>query len=182
VKRILCLASVIAAFCFAAQGQTAKLAFVNSETILRELPEAVDAQKELERTVKGWQDELEKMGKDLQDAVADYQQKQSLLDPATKAGKEKAIQDMQQKAREFQFQKFDTREGEAAKLRDKKFAPIQDKVMETIKTIAKEESVSFVFDKTSLSGNLLFADAKYELTFKVIDRLKRGGATKSDKK
>jgi outer membrane protein len=182
VNRILSIAAMLTAFTLVAHAQTPKLAFVNSETILRELPEAVDAQKELERTVKGWQDELEKMGKDLQDAVTDYQQKQSLLDPTTKAGKEKAIQDMQQKAREYQFQKFDTREGEAAKLRDKKFAPIQDKVMETIKAIAKEEGASFVFDKTTISGNLLFADAKYELTYKVIDRLKRGGATKSDKK
>ncbi len=167
---------------FATNAQNLKIAYVNSETILRELPEAVEAQKELERTVKGWQDELERMGKDLQEAVADYQAKQSMMDPTAKAGKEKMIQDMQQKARDFQSQKFDTRDGDAAKLRDKKFAPVQEKVLDMIKTIAKEEGVNFIFDKTSITANLLYADAKFELTYKVIDRLKRGNASKSDKK
>ncbi len=163
-------------------AQTIKVAYVNSEKILGELPEAQQAQKELEITIKGWQDELEKMGKDLQDGLEDYQKKQALMDPTAKAAKEKGLQDMQQKAREYQFQKFDTREGEAVKLREKKLAPIQMKVLSTIEVVAKEDGFMFVFDKIQNASNLLYADAKYDLTYKVLDRIKRGGTTTKTKK
>lgn len=158
-----------------AGAQTIKIAYVNSETILRELPEAQQVKKELETTIKGWQDDLEKMGKDLQEAVDDYQKKQALMDPKAKADREKALQDMQQKARDYQMQKFDAREGDAVKLREKKFQPIQDKVLKVIEAVAKEDGFNYVFDKLETATNLLYADPKFDLTYKVLDRLKRGG-------
>ncbi len=155
-----------------AQSPAVKIAYVNSETILRELPEAQQVKKDLEVTVKGWQDELEKMGKELQEAVDDYQKKEALLDAKAKADKQKALQDLQQKARDYQYQKFDQREGEAVKMREKKFAPIQERVMRVIEKVAKEGKFNFVFDKLEAATNLLYADSKYDLTYKVIDRLK----------
>lgn len=177
MKKLLLVLCVVAAS--TAVAQTSKIAYVNSETILRELPEAQQAQKELEATLKGWQDELEKMGKDLQEGLDDYQKKQALMDPTAKAAKEKSLQDLQQKAREYQYQKFDTREGEAVKLREKKLSPIQEKVLKAIEAVAKEDGFQFVFDKISNASNVLYADAKFDLTYKVIDRLKRGTATKA---
>ncbi|MGB2869361.1 MAG: OmpH family outer membrane protein [Bacteroidota bacterium] len=177
MKKLLFVFCVVAVS--TATAQTSKIAYVNSETILRELPEAQQAQKELEGTLKGWQDELEKMGKDLQEGLDDYQKKQALMDPTAKAAKEKSLQDLQQKAREYQYQKFDTREGEAVKLREKKLSPIQEKVLKAIEAVAKEDGFQFVFDKISNASNVLYADAKFDLTYKVIDRLKRGTATKS---
>lgn len=164
-----------------ASAQT-KVAYVNSGTILRELPEAQQAQKDLEAQVQVWQTELEKMGKQLQDDLEDYQKKQALLDPTTKAAREKSLQDLQQKAREYQFTKFDTREGEAVKLREKKLQPIQDKVLEAIKVIAKEEGASFVLDRVSEATIVLYADEKFDLTYKVLDRLKRGVTPAKGKK
>ncbi|OGU46447.1 MAG: hypothetical protein A3G43_05415 [Ignavibacteria bacterium RIFCSPLOWO2_12_FULL_56_21] len=161
-----------------ASAQAIKVAYVNSATILRELPEAQQVQKELEDQVKAWQDELEKMGQLLQTEYEDYQKKQALLDPTTKAAKEKSLQDLQQRAREYNAQKFDTRDGEAVKLRERKLQPIQDKVLKAIEAVAREDGFSFVFDKISEATILLYADVKYDLTYKVIDRLKRGG-TKS---
>lgn len=151
-----------------------KVAYVNSATILRELPEAQQAQKELEDQMKVWQDELEKMGQQLQNDLEDYQKKQALLDPATKSAREKALQDLQLRAREYQSSKFDSREGEAVKLREKKLQPIQEKVLKAIEAVAREEGASFVLDKISEATIVLYADAKFDLTYKVIDRLKRG--------
>lgn len=169
------LAAVIGLLAFSIAGaQSLKIAYVNSEKILQELPEAQQVKKELEASIKGWQDELEKMGKELQDGLEDYQKKQALLDPKAKTDKEKSLQDLQQRAREFQYQKFDQREGEAVKLREKKFAPIQERVMKTIEQVAKEDGFNYVFDKLEAATNLLYADAKFDLTYKVIDHLKRG--------
>lgn len=150
-----------------------KVGYVDSEVIIRELPEAQKAQKELETMVKVWQEELEKMAANLQKEVEDYQKKQAMMQPTAKEAKEKEITEMQQKAREFQAQKFDTRQGEAVTERDKKLAPIRERILKVIEAIAKEEGVNFVFDKAN-DALLLFADAKFDLTYRVLDRLKRG--------
>lgn len=150
-----------------------KVGYVDSEVIIRELPEAQKAQKELETMVKGWQEELEKMAANIQKEVEDYQKKQAMMQPTAKEAKEKEITEMQQKAREFQAQKFDTRQGEAVTARDKKLAPIRERILKVIEAIAKEEGVNFVFDKAN-DALLLFADAKFDLTYRVLDRLKRG--------
>jgi outer membrane protein len=175
VKKLILLAAAVTMAASFTIAQNVKIAYVNSETILRELPEAQQVKKELEVTIKGWQDELERMGKDLQYGLEDYQKKQDLLDPKAKTDKEKSLQELQQRAREFQYQKFDQREGEAVKLREKKFAPIQERVMKAIDQVAKEDGFNYVFDKLEAATNLLYADAKFDLTYKVIDRLKRGG-------
>ena len=163
-------------------AQQLKIAFVNSEKILGELPEAQQVQQELQTTVKAWQDELEKMGKELQEGLEDYQKKQALMDPQAKAAKEKSLQDLQQKARDYQYQKFDTREGEAVKLREQKFAPIQQKVMKVIEQVAKEGGYTYIFDKMENATNILYADPRMDLTYNVIDRLKRGTAQKAKDK
>jgi len=174
VKKIILLFVLLTLVSSISVGQAVKIAYVNSEKILLELPEAQQVKKELEASVKTWQDELEKMGKELQDGIDDFQKKEALLDPKAKADKQKGLQDLQQRAREYQFQKFDQREGEVAKLREKKFAPIQERVMKAIEQVAKDNGFNYVFDKLEAATNLLYADAKFDLTYKVIDYLKTG--------
>ncbi len=173
--------SIITAVCLSAalSFSQAKVAYVNSQKILEELPEAQKAQKELDELLKGWQDELEKMGKDLQQGLEDYQKKKDLMAPDRKEAEERRLTDLQQKAREYQNQKFG-QGGEAVTTREKKLAPIREKVLKAIEAVAKEDGFTFVFDKAG-DTLLLFADAKFELTYRVIDRLKRGTAAKSTK-
>ena len=73
MKKIIFIAAMVVLVASIGRAQTVKIAYVNSETILRELPEAQQVKKELEATIKGWQDELERMGKELQDGLEDYQ-------------------------------------------------------------------------------------------------------------
>jgi Skp family chaperone for outer membrane proteins len=40
--------------------------------------------------------------------------------------------------------------------------------------VAKDEKYSFVFDKTEQVQILVYGDPAHDLTFKVIDKLKRG--------
>jgi outer membrane protein len=156
-------------------AQTTKAAFVDSEKILGELPEAQKASKELETLVKAWQDSVAAMNTDFQSQVAEYQKQMSVMAPAKKDAEEKRLNDLNTRMREFAAQKLDARTGEAAQEREKRLAPIREKVLRAIETVAKEDGFTFVFDR----ANVLYADAKVDLTYKVIDRLKRGTAVKS---
>ncbi len=176
MKRILFFA-VISMMTFLTQvNAQQKIAYVNSEKILAELPEAQQIRRELESRVRMYQDTLEQLGKSFQEQYENYQKKQALLDPKAKADMEKSLQDLQLRIREFQFQKFDTREGEIAQLRERLFAPLQEKVLNVIAQVAKEDGFAYVLDKMDNATIVLYADPKFDLTFKVIDRIKRGGS------
>ena len=172
--RYLAIAIGLVSFAAAASAQAPRLSFVDSERIINDLPEAQAAQKELEGTIKGWQDQLQQMSDEFQKAVEEYQKKEAVMAPTAKDAEQKRLADMRQKALDFQTQKLG-QNGEAQQLRDKKLAPIREKILKSIEAVAKEEGFSFVFDKAN-DILLLYADAKYDLTYKVLDRLKRGGA------
>lgn len=151
-------------------AQATRAAFVDSEKILGELPEAQKASRELETLMKAWQDSLQKMNDDLQKQVDDYQKQESVMAPVKKEAEQRRLADLDQKRREFAAQKLDPQRGEVASEREKRLAPIREKVLRAIEAVAKEDGFTFVFDRT----NVLYGDAKVDLTYKVIDRLKRG--------
>jgi outer membrane protein len=174
VKKILIAVVAIFLFSSLAVTQTQRMAFVDSETILGQLQEAQDAKAAVDEAVKQWQEELDKMGRDLDSSLQDYQNKAALYSQQKKEEEQKKLSDMQQKIRDLQLK----RQQDAAQLRDTKFQPIRNKVLKAIEGVAKEEGFTFVFDKLNQTV-LLYADVKYDLTWKVIDRLKRGPGGKS---
>lgn len=178
MKNISVMIALIGAFMLTlgvSNAQTMKAAYVDSDKILGELPEAQRASKELETLVKAWQDSLDRMNTDLQKQFEDYQKQEAVMAPAKKESEQKRLSDLDQKRREFAAQKLDARTGEAAQEREKRLAPIREKVLRAIESVAKEDGFTFVFDRT----NVLYADAKVDLTYRVIDRLKRGTPTKA---
>ncbi len=173
VKNILMITALVAALllaCSVASAQATKAAFVDSEKILGELPEAQKASAELNALLKGWQDSVATMQSDLQKQIEEYQKQSSVMPQAKKDAEEKRLNDLNTRLREFAAQKLDTRTGEAAQEREKRLTPIREKVLRAIESVAKEDGFTFVFDR----ANVLYADAKVDLTYKVIDRLKRG--------
>jgi outer membrane protein len=171
---LLALAALVLLSISVAAAQTTKAAFVDSEKILGELPEAQKASQELGAMVKGWQDSVASMQADLQKQVEEYQKQSSVMAAAKKDAEEKRLGDLNVRLREFYNQKLDPQKGEAAQEREKRLAPIREKVIKAIEAVAKEDGFTFVFDR----ANVLYADAKVDLTYRVIDRLKRGSVPK----
>jgi outer membrane protein len=50
------------------------------------------------------------------------------------------------------------------------FKPLKDKITKTIEEVAKSMKINFVFDKAD--GSLLYGDKEFDITFKVLDKLK----------
>lgn len=160
-----------------AQAQALKMGFVDSEKILADLPEAQQAVRELENMIRGWQNELAKMDTTFQREFDDYQKKKAMMQPAASQQKEQELNDLRQRYLQYQAQKFDPRQGEAVTEREKRLAPIRDRILQAIETVAKDDNYNFIFDKAN-DAMLLYADVKFDLTYQVLDRLKRGSASK----
>lgn len=151
-----------------AQAQQ-KLAYVETDIILKQLPEAQDADKYLKDVGGKWQDSLLAMQRQLQEKA------KQLDGPISDEGKQRIraeAEQLQQAAMAYQQAKFGDN-GEYTRKRDSILTPLKERISKAIEALAKEEKVTFVFDKASGIG-ILYAEDKYDLTFKVLDRLKRG--------
>jgi outer membrane protein len=73
----------------------------------------------------------------------------------------------------FEQEKFGQQEGELYLKNEELFAPVKAQIIEAIQEVAKEEGMNFIFDKTG-DVLLLYADENFDMTFKVLDKLKRG--------
>jgi outer membrane protein len=157
----------------AAFAQQQKIGYVNSSKIFQELPAAQDAQRRIDALGKPIQDSLEAMQRDLQARYEDYQKREALLNEAAKKAEQQKLIDLERRMNEFRVAKLGN-DGELARETEKLLAPLRDRIKNAINTVAKEEKYSFVFDKTESIQILLYGDPAHDITFKVIDRLKRG--------
>ena len=165
---------IFAASTFAQTPATIKLGFVDSEIILKQLPEAIKAQGDLDAIIQKWNAQLDSMGQSFQEAYANYQKQAATMKEAQKNDIQQKLVAQQQMVEEFRRSKFATGTGEVYQKQEELLKPVKEKVLKTIETVAKEEGMQFVFDKTEQAAILLYADSAYEITYKVLDKLKRG--------
>ncbi len=146
-----------------------KIGYVDSETIMKQLPEAQEAQRKIDVLIQQWQGELQKMRDEWKVKYEEYEKRKLILTDEARAQMEKELTELDRKIADFQMQKFGP-DGELYRKQDEFVKPIQNKIFNAIKEVALEEGYDFVFDK---SGEilLLYANEKYDLTQKVLNKL-----------
>jgi len=155
VKKLVALSLILftaALFAQTTQPQTAtlKIGYVDSEVILAQYPEAIKAKSDLEGLVAKWRKDLDSMQTDLQKVV-----------------------EKEQRAQQFQQAKFAQPNGEYFVRQEQLMKPVKEKIFKAIDEVSNSEAMQFVFDKAG-EVVLLKADAQFDITFKVLDLLKRG--------
>ena len=153
------------------QKGTIKIGVVDVEAIVKEIPEAADADKKLQEMNVTFRDSLSAMEKTFVEKAEQYQKQKAMMTPDQQKKEEESLQKIQIEYQKFQQEKFGT-QGELAQMREVLLAPIREKVRKAIQKVAKEEQMSFVLDKAN--PILLYSEDKYDITFKVLDTLKRG--------
>ena len=149
-----------------------KIGYVDSQRILSQYQEAVDAQNQLEQIRNKYQSEYEAKVKEYQQLAQEIESQSLLLSEEKK--KEK-LQQLQEKATDidkYKFDKLNPDGGEFYKKNQELFKPIIDKINNIIHKIGTDEEYDMIFDASS--GALLHALPKYDLTSRVLDELNKG--------
>lgn len=154
----------------AALSQT-KMAYINSQSVMEQLPEAQDAQKQLDALTQEWQSELTKMAAEIQKKVDEYDKRKLIMTDKRRAEVEKELQDLDKKLVDFRNQKFGT-SGELFTKQNELMKPIQEKIFKAVKDVADAEGYDYVVDRSS-STLLLFANSKHDLTQKVLEKVQQ---------
>lgn len=155
-----------------AQAQQ-KTGYVDSQVILAQFPPAIKAQSDLDALASKWQKARDSMVTVLQNSYSDYEKQREMMSPDKQKEVQQQLVLKQQDIQRFEQQKFGQPNGELYKKNEEMLSPIKQKIMDAIAQVAKDEKMTFIFDK---SGDvlLLYAEAEYDITYKVLDKLKRG--------
>lgn len=146
-----------------------KFAYVDTDYILGKMPEYNSAQKKIEDLSSLWQTEIDNLYAEVDKMYKDYIAEEPLLTPAQKKTREQAIVDKENAAKKLQQGRFGV-EGDLFKKRQELIKPIQDKVFEAVKTVAKDNALDFIFDKAS-GVVMLYSNPKYDRSDEVLEEL-----------
>jgi outer membrane protein len=172
MKRFAVLAVVLLCCAGAAIAQS-KIGYFSSETIMQNLPEAIDAQKTLDGLVSQWEQELQKMQGDWKKKFDDYDKSKLILTDLARSDKERELRQLDQQIQDFRNRKFG-QNGELFQKQNDVMKPVQNKMFKVLEDIAKDDGYDYIFDK---SGQvlLMYANDKLDLTTKVLQRMQSFG-------
>ncbi len=150
-------------------GGGQKLAYVDSEYIMSNIPEYADAQQELESYSTKWQNEVKAIYDKVSEMYKKYQTEMVLLSEDQKHAREQEIINKEQEAKTLQMQYFGS-EGQLFQKRTELIQPIQEKIYTAMQNLAQSKGYAFVFDLAS-GTSILYANDKNDISDDVLDEL-----------
>ncbi len=150
-------------------GGGQKIAYVDSEYIMSNIPEYADAQEELESHSTKWQNEVKAIYDKVSEMYKKYQTEMVLLSEDQKRAREQEIINKEQEAKTLQMQYFGS-EGQLYQKRTELIQPIQEKIYTAMQNLAQSKGYAFVFDLAS-GTSILYANDKNDISDDVLDEL-----------
>jgi len=138
------------------KAQNQKLGFIDSEFILTKLPDYTGVEQRLGTLVQGWATEIEKLDAEIENLKRDLQAKEILYTELVRQEKQDEI-NMKVTERERFVQTKYGPDGEYYKTQETLLEPIQQRIMQAVRTVAERGNYDFVFDR---AGDFLFLYTK----------------------
>ncbi|MEO8664139.1 MAG: OmpH family outer membrane protein [Ignavibacteria bacterium] len=183
VKYFLIIIAISSTFFFKDSQAQIKIGYVDSETILKQLPEAQKVQAELEGMQKLYLDTIQTRETDLKTKAETFKVKYDDAQKRVESGaikSESEMKDLQDEMSTLQQEIQYLGEGldsykqnvqnSLLQRQQELFKPVKEKITKTIEDVAKSMKINFVFDKAD--GTMLYGDKDFDITFKVLDKLK----------
>nr|WP_294946020.1 OmpH family outer membrane protein [uncultured Mucilaginibacter sp.] len=146
-----------------------RFAYVDSDYILKHIPEYASSQKQLAALSEQWQKEVDARFQEIDRLYKAYQADQVLMTPDMRKRREAEIVDKEKLAKDFQRDKFGP-DGELAKKSTSLIKPIQDKVSKAVQAVAESDNLDMIFDKNS-EVIMLYASPRYDKSADVVTKL-----------
>ncbi len=161
---ILCFTLLIATASFAQ-----RFAYVDSDYILKHMPEYASAQKQLSALSDQWQKEVDQRFQETDRLYKAYQADMVLMTEDMKKRREAEVVEKEKLAKDFQKQKFGP-DGELTTRSTAVMKPIQERVHKAIVDVAEADNLDVIFDKNG-EVIMLYASPHYDKSDEVIKKL-----------
>lgn len=168
MKRLLGIAALIIFMISAGQAQNLKLGHINSDELIRALPEFDTANANLEKFRKELVNNLELMSVELNNKSDAFNKESKNLTEVVRQTKEQELIDLNRRIQEFQVNAQEQLQNKQVEL----FQPIYNKVDKVIKDVGKENGFVYIFDVAK--GSLLYFDETKSTNVMAIAKAKLG--------
>ncbi len=155
---------------FAQKGQ--RVAYIDMNYILENVPEYVDAQSKLDSKISKWQQKLDVLSKEIETQKIDLSNEKSLLTKELIREYEEDILIKENELRRLQNAYFGPT-GDLFQLRNQLAKPVQDQVYNAVQEIAVRKKYDFVLDKSS-DLILLYSNNKFDISELVLNTIVKG--------
>ena len=156
--------------CFVVETHAqARVAYVDSDYILNQMPEFRSAQRQLEEAAEQYKLEIKAKADALAEVETRYDAEFPLLPTAEREERENKLNQLKADFEKLKQDKFGAG-GELFRKRQQLIKPIQDKVFEAIQQLAKESAIDLIFDRAG-AVTLLYANSRYDRSDEVLEKL-----------
>ena len=163
----------------AQRAQQQRIAYIDMEYILENVPEYLDAQNTLDSKVTKWRGELDKLTRYIEKLKTDLANERAILTQDLIQEKEDEITLKQQELRRLESLYFGPN-GDMFLLRKQLVKPVQDQVYNAVQGIASRRKYDFVFDKSS-ELVMLYSNKKHDISELVLNSIVRERKIKQKK-
>tara|TARA_B100001093_G_scaffold255824_1_gene244688 strand:- start:1339 stop:1845 length:507 start_codon:yes stop_codon:yes gene_type:complete len=125
-----------------------KVAYVDSQFILENIPEYLQAKKELDNISYDWQEEIESAYQGIDALYRSYQTDKVLLTEKMRQAREDEIIEKEKEVKNLQQQRFGS-DGDLYKKQEELIRPIQNQIYRAIQEFAENGKYGIIFDKSS---------------------------------
>lgn len=146
-----------------------RIGYVDTEYILSRLPEYQAVQQRLDQMVREWQAELDRRRQEIDRMFEEYRARELLYTPEERQRRREEIARAEEELDRLRQQYFGP-EGELFRQQEALLRPIQERVLEAIETVARDEGYDYVFDKAA-APMLLYAPPEHDLSDRVLAEL-----------
>lgn len=136
-------------------AQTVKIAHVNTNEIMNDMPDRAKAEKNLETYYNELQEQLKTMYGEYQNKLQDYQANAETMSNLVKQSKEKELVDLESRITAFQANAEDAFDAKRAEL----LQPLLEKIQNAINAVGKEKGYTYIFDTATGATVYIGADA-----------------------
>ncbi|WP_440880106.1 OmpH family outer membrane protein [Tenacibaculum sp. C7A-26P2] len=139
-----------------------RLAYIDMDYILDNIPEYIEAQNALNAKVEKWKNKLDKEARKIEVLKTDLSNEKAILTKELIEEREEDIQVKQEALRRLESLYFGPR-GDMFNLRKQLIQPVQDQVYNAVQDIASKKKYDFVFDKSS-DLVMLYSNKKHDIS------------------
>lgn len=143
-----------------------RIAYIDMEYILQNIPEYLEAQNSLDAKVEKWKTRLDKEARAIEVLKTDLTNEKAILTKELIEEREEDITIKQESLRRLESLYFGPN-GDMYNLRKQLVKPVQDQVYNAVQTIASRKQYDFVFDKSS-ELVMLYSNKKHDISDLVV--------------
>ncbi len=166
-RQVLLLLVILIGFQSFVQAQKPnRIAYIDMEFILENVPEYLEASAQLEERVQQWKVELDRDMKKVEAMQIALEQERPLLTKELIEEREAVIAFEESKIAEYQQKRFGAK-GDFLIQKKQLIKPIQDQVFNAIQEIGTQRNYDYIFDRTSNVG-MVFSAEKHNISDQVL--------------